>query len=115
MSEHDIHRLQWAIDDLIEAEPIEVITAAARATNCSPIAGLVITDFNAEAPGEGTGSRILPVIVEMCHEAGLPIYLSPACANSKRFYERHGFERLSKMRFGQMMVNLPPVQLELAA
>lgn len=106
----DFKRLEYAIHDAFESEPIRIEIAAARAYQGAPLCGIILTDFYADEPGQGTGGRVLPILVDMCHDLELPIYLSPSCPDAKRFYEKHGFETTGdcKRHFG-CMANLPPV------
>lgn len=115
MSPHNFCRLEWAIADIVEDEPLSITTAPARAYPEAPIAGLIVTEIFAHEPGNGVGSRVLRQIIDVCHDVGVGVYLYPACDNSKRFYERLGFERLKQPRFGQIMASLPPLPDSIAA
>ena len=103
----DFRRLEYAIQDAFADEPISLDIAEALPYPGAYPVGVILTDLYADEPGQGTGSKVLPILIDMCHEAGWPVYLSPACADSRRFYERHGFTLIRDYRYG-LMANYPP-------
>lgn len=69
--------------------------------------GLEVTDLYAREPGKGNGSKALTALLRLADAASLPVRLRPACAHSRRFYERHGFAL--DPRLFATLVRFPPV------
>jgi GNAT superfamily N-acetyltransferase len=45
-----------------------------------------------ERQGRGLGSELLAPVLRRCDREGVPAYLEASSVQSKRLYERHGFE-----------------------
>ena len=53
--------------------------------------GIELTDFFAEQPGTGGGSKVMTLLVTLCDELRMATYLRPSSSRNREFYARFGF------------------------
>ena len=73
-----------------------------------PYPAAELTDFFADVPGEGNGTKVMTEFGRLLDEADLNCYVAPASPRNVLFYARFGFER-DKGRMYSAMVRYPPL------
>lgn len=69
-----------------------------------------ITDFFANTPGQGAGTKVMIYLCKRADEANFNLYLKPESPRNVKFYGRFGFTR-SSQHFG-MLVRYPEVEMD---
>ena len=57
--------------------------------------------------GKGLGSALLIHALQICDRDQLPAYLEATSPDSRRLYERHGFEALGEIQVGRLTAAIP--------
>lgn len=96
-----------AVAEFARPLPIRVEMMPFRNLYTKEIQGVVLTDFYADTPGEGAGSKVMNFMIAKADELGVNIYTDPEGPRSKAFYEKFGFTRTNGV--GHMMVHYPPM------
>lgn len=96
-----------AIERFVSPLPIRAEMQPYKNRYTGDIQGVVLTDFYADVPGDGNGTKVMQMMIDIANAAAINIYTDAEGPRSKIFYEKFGFER--DAQGGHMLVHYAPI------